>query len=243
MTNPNSQSMRAGASGYADEAMGFTGHALETTKELASQAIERAGEKVRDLRYGVKDLASKRSVQQLCGGICPGDRPLRDRTAGQVGADRCRRRRRSGRPGAGHAPQQALLLLIRPRRIRHGHDPSHLFGADHPSGTGHGPCRRLCGAGAGRGVERGRGGGQARDRLGRRGAGPARVPGAGGRSGDARGDPASSTGPWCWRPAAALLVAVVAWSIARQRLPAKAFTELKAQLDADAQALRTLGAR
>ena len=59
MTNPNSQSIRAGASGYADEARGITGHALETTKELASQAIERAGEKVRDLRYGVKDLASK----------------------------------------------------------------------------------------------------------------------------------------------------------------------------------------
>ena len=44
-------------------------------------------------------------------------------------------------------------------------------------------------------------------------------------------------------PATALLVSVVAWNIARQRLPAKAFAELKAQLDADAQALRTLGAR
>lgn len=43
-------------------------------------------------------------------------------------------------------------------------------------------------------------------------------------------------------PGAALLVSVVAWGIARQRLPARAFTELKAQLDADAQALRTLGA-
>jgi hypothetical protein len=43
-------------------------------------------------------------------------------------------------------------------------------------------------------------------------------------------------------PGAALLVSVVAWSVARQRLPAKAFTELKAQLDADAQALRAVGA-
>ena len=43
-------------------------------------------------------------------------------------------------------------------------------------------------------------------------------------------------------PGVALLVSVLAWSFARQRLPAKAFTELKAQLDADAQALRTLGA-
>jgi hypothetical protein len=44
-------------------------------------------------------------------------------------------------------------------------------------------------------------------------------------------------------PGAALLVSVAAWSVARQRLPAKAFTELKAQLDADAQALRAVGAR
>lgn len=44
-------------------------------------------------------------------------------------------------------------------------------------------------------------------------------------------------------PGAALVVAVLAWSIARQRLPGKAFTELKAQLDADAQALRTVGAK
>jgi hypothetical protein len=43
-------------------------------------------------------------------------------------------------------------------------------------------------------------------------------------------------------PAIALVISVVSWSIARQRLPAKAFTELKAQLDADAQALRAVGA-
>jgi len=44
-------------------------------------------------------------------------------------------------------------------------------------------------------------------------------------------------------PAVPLLLAVVAWTIARRRLPEKAFTELKAQLDADAQTLRALGAR
>jgi hypothetical protein len=43
-------------------------------------------------------------------------------------------------------------------------------------------------------------------------------------------------------PAIALVISVGAWAIARQRLPAKAFTELKAQLDADAQALRAVGA-
>jgi protein-S-isoprenylcysteine O-methyltransferase Ste14 len=44
-------------------------------------------------------------------------------------------------------------------------------------------------------------------------------------------------------PGAALLLSVGAWTVARQRLPAKAFTELKAQLDADAQALRAVGAQ
>jgi hypothetical protein len=39
------------------------------------------------------------------------------------------------------------------------------------------------------------------------------------------------------------VVSIVAWNVARQRLPAKAFIELKAQLDADAQALRAVGAR
>ena len=44
-------------------------------------------------------------------------------------------------------------------------------------------------------------------------------------------------------PGAALLLSVLAWSVARQRLPAKAFSEVKAQLDADAQALRAVGAQ
>jgi flagellar motor component MotA len=44
-------------------------------------------------------------------------------------------------------------------------------------------------------------------------------------------------------PAAALVVSLGAWSVARKRLPTKAFMELKAQIDADAQALRTVRAR
>jgi hypothetical protein len=44
-------------------------------------------------------------------------------------------------------------------------------------------------------------------------------------------------------PGIALAVSLVAWMIARQRLPSKAFTELRAQLDADAQALRAIGAK
>ncbi len=58
MTTPT-KSLRAGASEYTDEALASTSHALDTTRQYASQALERAEEKVRDLRYGMKDLASK----------------------------------------------------------------------------------------------------------------------------------------------------------------------------------------
>jgi hypothetical protein len=44
-------------------------------------------------------------------------------------------------------------------------------------------------------------------------------------------------------PAIALVLAAAGFSVARKPLPEKAFTELKAQLDADAKALRAIGAR
>lgn len=44
-------------------------------------------------------------------------------------------------------------------------------------------------------------------------------------------------------PLVALALALVGFTIARKPLPEKAFSELKAQLDADAQALRAIGAR
>jgi hypothetical protein len=44
-------------------------------------------------------------------------------------------------------------------------------------------------------------------------------------------------------PAIALALAVAGFFVARKPLPEKAFTELKAQLDADAKALRAVGAR
>lgn len=44
-------------------------------------------------------------------------------------------------------------------------------------------------------------------------------------------------------PAVPLVLAVAAFLVARKRLPGRAFAELRAQLDADAQALRTLGGR
>lgn len=59
MMTSTSKSLRTGDSGYADEATGATSHALESTKQFASEAIGKAGEKVRDLRYGATDLARK----------------------------------------------------------------------------------------------------------------------------------------------------------------------------------------
>ncbi len=44
-------------------------------------------------------------------------------------------------------------------------------------------------------------------------------------------------------PGAALAVAVVAFLLAREKLPHQAFAELRSQIDADAQTLRTLGAQ
>jgi ElaB/YqjD/DUF883 family membrane-anchored ribosome-binding protein len=59
MMTPTSKSLRAGASGYSDEALGAGAQAFESTKHLASQAIDKAGETVRDLRYGATDLARR----------------------------------------------------------------------------------------------------------------------------------------------------------------------------------------
>lgn len=58
------KSLRAGTASYEDEARSATAHALESTREFANQAFEKAGEKVRDLRYGAKELAN-RGVQSV----------------------------------------------------------------------------------------------------------------------------------------------------------------------------------
>jgi hypothetical protein len=55
--------------------------------------------------------------------------------------------------------------------------------------------------------------------------------------------PTVSTGLLVLVPAIPLVVAGLAFNAARKPMPAKAFAELRAQLDADAQALRTLGGR
>jgi ElaB/YqjD/DUF883 family membrane-anchored ribosome-binding protein len=55
----SNKSLREGAHGYSDQAMGTGAQALDNTRQFATQAMERAGERVRDLRYGASDLARK----------------------------------------------------------------------------------------------------------------------------------------------------------------------------------------
>ena len=57
--NTSSRSMRSTAGEYADDARHAGETALDRTRHLASQVLERAGERVRDMRYGAKDLASR----------------------------------------------------------------------------------------------------------------------------------------------------------------------------------------
>jgi ElaB/YqjD/DUF883 family membrane-anchored ribosome-binding protein len=57
--NQTSKSLNAEVSGATEEALQASSDALERTRRLASQAMEKAGAKVRDLRYGATDLARR----------------------------------------------------------------------------------------------------------------------------------------------------------------------------------------
>ena len=56
---PSTKELRSEASIYADDARGLASQALESTREYANQAFDRAGSRLRDLRTGVKDIASR----------------------------------------------------------------------------------------------------------------------------------------------------------------------------------------
>lgn len=59
MIHPHSPlQARASSRAYADEASAAGGNALDSTREFAAQTLERAAEKMRDLRYGVADTAT-----------------------------------------------------------------------------------------------------------------------------------------------------------------------------------------
>lgn len=49
---------RSKTSQHADDAVASAHNAMESTREYAAQALERAAERMRDLRYGVSDTAS-----------------------------------------------------------------------------------------------------------------------------------------------------------------------------------------
>lgn len=59
MLNQTRKSLSTEVSGAADGALEATGHALESTRQFASHAMETAGEKVRGLRHGATDLAHR----------------------------------------------------------------------------------------------------------------------------------------------------------------------------------------
>lgn len=49
----------SGETAYAEDPRGMAAHAMDTTREMAGTALERAGERMRDLRYGMRDMASR----------------------------------------------------------------------------------------------------------------------------------------------------------------------------------------
>jgi ElaB/YqjD/DUF883 family membrane-anchored ribosome-binding protein len=59
MNTPSTRSMRSTPASYAEDAINGAESALDSTRQLASQVIGKASEKVRDLRFGAKDLASR----------------------------------------------------------------------------------------------------------------------------------------------------------------------------------------
>ena len=61
MTTPTRSTLadKASSNPYAEHALDAADQALENTRQFATQAFDKAGEKMRELRSGVKDLASK----------------------------------------------------------------------------------------------------------------------------------------------------------------------------------------
>jgi ElaB/YqjD/DUF883 family membrane-anchored ribosome-binding protein len=55
----SSRSFRQGASEYADDARTLASQAIGSTRDFANQAFDRAGDRMRDLRSNVRDIASR----------------------------------------------------------------------------------------------------------------------------------------------------------------------------------------
>jgi ElaB/YqjD/DUF883 family membrane-anchored ribosome-binding protein len=52
------RSLRSGDA-YVEDPRSMAAQALDNTREFAGNAMERAGERMRDLRYGMRDMASR----------------------------------------------------------------------------------------------------------------------------------------------------------------------------------------
>ena len=59
MNTPSTKSVRSTTAAYAEDALGTAESALDSTRQLASQMIGRASDKVRDLRSGAGNLATR----------------------------------------------------------------------------------------------------------------------------------------------------------------------------------------
>ena len=57
----STRTIRHEAAGYAEDARGLASHALESTREFANHAFDRAGSHLRDLRSGATGYASATS--------------------------------------------------------------------------------------------------------------------------------------------------------------------------------------
>lgn len=55
----STRSMRAQAGDYTEDARGLASQALDSTREYANEAFDKAGARMRDLRDNVKDLANR----------------------------------------------------------------------------------------------------------------------------------------------------------------------------------------
>jgi hypothetical protein len=96
----------------AEEARQTASDAIDSTRAYAQNAVNAAGEKVRDLRREAEPTVEQRPrpAPPLTGSRC--DRPLHRRPAGAVGAHRRRGRRCHHRADRAREPPQPGRLLI-----------------------------------------------------------------------------------------------------------------------------------
>jgi ElaB/YqjD/DUF883 family membrane-anchored ribosome-binding protein len=55
----STRSVQSSANAYADDARGLASQAIENTRDFANEAFDKAGARFRDLRSGMKDMASR----------------------------------------------------------------------------------------------------------------------------------------------------------------------------------------